>query len=176
MFTPLGEIRQVAYVTRDLAKTIDHFVKAWGIGPWFRVDNYPLVRATYRGQPFRLDISVGLANSGPMQFEIIQQHDDAPSIYTEFLSRVDGLHAQHLSLWPTDFEACRAAVMKRGWEEVQEGLSATGPFAYFLHRDEPGQMLEMSTLTPVKEKIFGGIRKAAENWDGKDPVRTGLPQ
>jgi hypothetical protein len=171
----LGPIRQIAYVSRDLGRTIDHFVRAWNIGPWFRIDHYPLKRATYRGREIELDLSVGLANSGPIQFEIIQQNNDGPSIYTEFLRDVPGLHAQHLALWPTDFDACRSAAMARGFGEVQEGLSNTGPFAYFTHRDEPGQMLEISTLTPAKEKIFGAIRAAAESWDGRDPVRMGLP-
>ena len=35
-----------------------------------------------------------------------------------------------------------------------------------------GFMVELVTKNPVADGVFGAFRAAAENWDGKDPVRT----
>ena len=47
------------------------------------------IRALYRGEPCEITLSLALANSGEMQIELIQQEDDTPSIYTEFLRPTD---------------------------------------------------------------------------------------
>ena len=39
----------------------------------------------YKGQPSPVDISLALANSGTLQIELIQQRNDAPSLYLDFL-------------------------------------------------------------------------------------------
>ena len=56
-----------------------------GIGPWFVMRNVA-IRALYRDEPCEITLTLALANSGDLQVELIQQHDDTPSIYTEFLS------------------------------------------------------------------------------------------
>jgi hypothetical protein len=35
-----------------------------------------------------------------------------------------------------------------------------------------GFMVELVEANPVADMVFGKFREAAENWDGKDPVRT----
>jgi hypothetical protein len=32
-------------------------------------------------------------------------------------------------------------------------------------------MVELVTKNPIAEQVFGAIRAAAVDWDGKDPVR-----
>ena len=51
-----------------------------------------------------MEMSVALANSGDLQIELIQQRNDAPSMYKEFLdSGREGL--QHMSYWTRDYQA-----------------------------------------------------------------------
>jgi hypothetical protein len=58
-----------------------------------------------------------------------------------------------------------------GWKIGQEGDSAGGKFVYFQNGGVPGTVVEMSDLTPTRRKIFDGVREAAVNWNGKDPIR-----
>ena len=79
-----------------------------GVGPWFVMRDLP-IRALYRGEPCEITLTLALANSGDMQIELIQQQDDTPSIYTEFLrSGRQGYH--QLAYWSDDFDATMASV------------------------------------------------------------------
>lgn len=47
--------------------------------------------------------SIALANSGPLQIELIQQRNDAPSMYRDFLAEGhEGL--QYVAYWTEDFD------------------------------------------------------------------------
>ena len=35
-----------------------------------------------------------------------------------------------------------------------------------------GFMVELITANPVADSVFDQFRAAADNWDGKDPLRT----
>ena len=54
------------------------------VGPFFLIDVAPVLDFTYRGQPSDARISIALAQDGPMQIELIQPLDDAPSMYRDF--------------------------------------------------------------------------------------------
>ena len=55
--------------------------------------------SVYRGEPTEPVVSIAFANSGDLQVELIEQEDDAPSIYREFLDAGrEGFH--HLAWWP----------------------------------------------------------------------------
>lgn len=75
---------------------------------------------------------------------MIQQRDDAPSIFTEFLTtRGPGYH--QLAYWATDFEAAMREVEKAGWQVVWSGGEALGVrFAYVELPDAPAQVIEIS--------------------------------
>jgi hypothetical protein len=71
-----GPIRQIGYVVTDLDKALAGWVEL-GVGPWFVMRGLPQ-HVTYRGEPCEITLSLALANSGDMQFEVIQQQDDTP--------------------------------------------------------------------------------------------------
>ena len=99
-----GPIRQVGFVVRDLDRSIAEWL-AMGVGPWYVVRNR-VQQAYYRGNPCEVTMSIALANSGDLQLELIQQHDDAPSIFTEFLEmHGEGFH--QFAWWVADFDARR---------------------------------------------------------------------
>lgn len=53
-----------------------------------------------------------------------------------------------------------------------EGVTGRyGPFVYFETADHPGTIFELSDVGGLKRKLFRHIRVAAENWDGRDPIR-----
>jgi hypothetical protein len=168
-----GPVRQVGYVVKDIEKAMDHWV-ALGVGPWFYKEAVESTEFRYRGKPSRLPkLSIALANSGDTQIELIQQRDDAPTLYLDTLAQ-SGECAQHVAYWTHDhFDAWCAQLLDLGYVEGHAGrMGATrGRFAYFLHRDFPSAMVEISEQTGGKGEYFELIRQAALTWDGRDPIR-----
>ena len=82
-----GDIRQNGYVVRDIERAMRHWTETLGVGPFFYIEKVPVRNFRYRGAPSDLDMSVALANTGALQIELIQQRNDAPSMYRDFLAR-----------------------------------------------------------------------------------------
>ena len=96
-----GAITQNGYVVRDIHAALKHWIEVLGVGPWFLSEHVPFDTFSYKGQPSKADVAIALANSGPLQIELIQQHNDAPSMYRDFLAAGrEGL--QHLAYWTDD--------------------------------------------------------------------------
>ena len=170
------EVRQVAYVTDDMHRTLKFLSETAGIGPWFVAWDIPVPNCTYRGAPIDIRMDAALANSGGVQIEVIRQNSPGPSMYTEFTDRHGfGLTPQHFSSWTRRYDEIMRDALAKGYEKIQEGRSRYGPFVYFQHPDQPDFTYEVTELTPERDSIFRQVREAAIGWDGSDPVRTGWP-
>jgi len=169
-----GAIAQNGYVVRDIEAALRHWVSL-GIGPWFYLERAPIERFTFRGRPSDAHVSIALANSGPLQIELIQQRNEAPSMYREFLQAGrEGL--QHVAYWTDDFDRDMGKALAVGWQVGQSGeVGADGRFAYFDTEAHPGTVIELSEKSGRKGEMFRRIREAAESWDGRDPIRTEWP-
>jgi catechol 2,3-dioxygenase-like lactoylglutathione lyase family enzyme len=166
-----GPIRQIGYVVRDLDATIAQWV-AMGIGPFYVVRNHTQ-QVNYRGQVIEVTLSIAFANSGDMQVELIHQHGDTPSIFTEFLAdRGEGFH--QFAWWVTNFDAVVAAAEAAGWPVVWSGGADTATrFAYVEPpAGSPATIFELMELTEATEGMGAFFREASRDWDGTDPVRT----
>ena len=167
-----GEIRQNGYVVHDIVAAMKHWTEVLGVGPFFYLEKPPIEEFRYRGEPSDLDVSIALSNSGPLQIELIQQRNDAPSMYRDFLSAGrEGL--QHVAYWTDDFDADFERVRKLGYEVGQSGQVAgpRGRFVYFATEAHPGTVIELSEVSGPKGKVFKMIAETARTWDGSDPVR-----
>ncbi len=71
-----GPIRQNGYVVRDIEAAMTHWSTVLGVGPWFYTAHAPIQDFMYRGTRSDPDVAIALANSGPLQIELIQQHND----------------------------------------------------------------------------------------------------
>lgn len=167
-----GAIRQNGYVVSDIEAAMDHWSRVLGIGPWFYVEQAPITDFVYRGEPSPVEVSIALANSGPLQIELIQQRNDAPSLYKDFLDAGnEGL--QHIASWTENFSRERARLLDLGFEIGQEGTTGRyGPFCYFLTESHPGTVAEISDIGGPKRRLFEAIAAAAAAWDGRDPIRS----
>jgi catechol 2,3-dioxygenase-like lactoylglutathione lyase family enzyme len=173
----LGEVRQVAYVTDDMSASLEFLTETCGIGPWFVARDFRIADVRHRGTPTDLSIDIAIGNSGGLQFEVIQPHGPGPSIYQEFLDRYPGgFVPQHFSSWVADFEEAVANARARGFVPVLEGTSGFGSFIYMQTPAQPDFTFEITEFTPARRSVFDQIRLAAVNWDGADPVRSGLPK
>jgi Glyoxalase/Bleomycin resistance protein/Dioxygenase superfamily len=164
-----GPIRQIGYIVTDLDAALDSWVNL-GVGPWFVMRRMP-IRAIYRGEPCEISLSLALSNSGEMQIELLQQEDDTPSIYTEFLSsNRPGYH--QLAYWTEDYDNTMASAHDAGWPVVWLGDESVGTrFAYVEPPNSPATIIEIMELNEVTSGMGKFVRDAAAGWDGTDPIR-----
>ena len=171
-----GAIRQLAMVVRDAEATMKQWAEA-GVGPFYVIRDFQPVGYRYRGEAMPgPKLSLCFAQSGPLQIEVIQQHDDTPSAYRDFLA-AGREGCQHVCAWfdsHAAFDAKRAALLTAGYELIHEG-GAQAPksrFAYFATNLPGALMFEISeALVPELKPLWDLVESSAGNWDGSDPVR-----
>ncbi|MGA3254814.1 MAG: VOC family protein [Mycobacterium sp.] len=166
-----GKIAQIGYVVRDIDAAMDNWIEH-GVGPWFYVDRVQTDYFRYRGADSAMEMSVALANSGDIQIELIQQRNDAPSMYKDFLeSGREGM--QHIAYWSNDFQKLYDDAVGAGYVVGQEGSigGEQGRFAYLDTEHEQGTVIEISDISGPKGQFFQYIREVAADWDGSDPIR-----
>jgi hypothetical protein len=166
-----GKVRQNGYVVRDIDAALKHWTEVVGVGPFWYFERVPIEGFTFRGEPSPLEVSIALANSGDLQIELIQQRNDAPSMYRDFLSAGhEGL--QHIAYWTETFDDDLAGAEEAGFRVGQSGrIGDDGRFVYFESDGHPGTVVELSEISGTKGRFFGRIREAAASWDGSEPVR-----
>jgi hypothetical protein len=116
--------------------------------------------------------SIALANSGPLQIELIQQRNDAPSMYRDFLA-AGHVGLQHASYWTEDFDRDSDRLEKQGFVVGQSGEvgGPDGRMVYFDTEGHPGTVIELSEISGPKGKTFKMIAEKSRNWDGTNPIR-----
>jgi len=172
MLQPAGSIVQTAFVVDELATHMNNWLRTRLTGPFFLLEHLEIVQPTYRGEHTILDISIALAYSGGTCIELIQQHNDAPSVYREQRqSQKGGCH--HIAMMTADFAQEQQLYEDLGHTTVFSGAVAVGGrFAYVDTFDTLGCLVEIIELTPVVSELFHTIEQAAVNWNGEDPIRT----
>ena len=170
-----GAVTQNGYVVRDIHAAMRHWIEVLDVGPWYYVERAPIVDFTYKGEPSSAEVSIALANSGALQIELIQQLNDAPSMYRDFLvAGHEGL--QHVAYWTTTFDADLARALDAGYAIGQSGrVGDRGPFVYFQTEGHPGTVVELSDVSGPKGRMFQRIAEASRGWDGSDAIRTVWP-
>jgi hypothetical protein len=165
-----GPIRQNGYVVRDIEAALKHWTEVIGVGPFWYFERVPIEQFSYQGEPSPLEVSIALANTGPLQIELIQQRNDAPSMYRDFLSAGhEGL--QHVAYWTKSFDADLDRAQGSGFQVAQSGqIGADGRFVYFQSAGHPGTVVELSEISGPKGTFFARIAQAAAGWDGSNPI------
>ena len=167
-----GDIRQNGYVVRDIEAALDHWTRVLGVGPFFYFERAPVQAFEYHGEPSEIEVSIALGNSGPLQIELIQQRNDAPSMYRDFLAAGhEGL--QHVAYWTHTLDEDLARAEAAGYRIGHRGQSGgpTGRFVYFDTEAHPGTVIELSEVDGAKGRFFEAVAQAAEGWDGSEPIR-----
>jgi catechol 2,3-dioxygenase-like lactoylglutathione lyase family enzyme len=169
-----GGIRQLGMVVIDAEAAMREWGRV-GVGPFFTV-KFTVDDFWYRGKRSAApQLTLCFAHSGPLQLELIQQHNDVPSAYQEFLTQ-GRQGAQHVCAWYADhasFDAKQRELNDRGFTLVQSGASraADTRFAYYETGEPGGLMFEISeALIPPNDSFGMAMESAAWNWDGKHLV------
>ena len=162
-----GAIRQNGYVVRDIEAAMQHWTQKLGVGPFFYIEKVPVEQPMYNNEPSDIDVSIALSNSGPLQIELIQQRNDAPSTYLDFLNAGhEGL--QHVAYWTEAMDDDLTRIAAAGYEIAQSGcIGEGGRFVYYRTEAHPGTIVELSEISGMKGKYFKMIEEAANGWDGQ---------
>ena len=174
-----GQLHQIGIVVTDLDRAIEHWTRRLGVGPFAIVPEVQFENYRYRGDAMKgPTISIAVAQDGPLQIEIIKQHDEVPSAYLEYLKVTDG-GLQHLSAWPdsrTAYDEHYQSLLNEGFEVIHQGNVAGFDvrFSYFgLAGDPESPLLEISEANiPEMKPVWIRLKQLAQNWDGTEPVRN----
>jgi hypothetical protein len=164
-----GTVIQYAYTVPDLAPAIDRYVTRFAAGPWFVRGPFTPPLARHRGSPVSLTISLARCFAGDSMIELIQQHDDTPSVFTE---RPHGFH--HWAVGVRDLNAAIARYAEFGYPVAFSDVVPSGARIVYVDAtaDLPG-MIELIEMNVQQEDMYTAFRNAALDWDGTDPVREG---
>lgn len=164
-----GEVIQYAYTVPDINAAMDLYTSRFGVGPWFRRGPFSPPAARYRGTPCPMTISIARVFAGDSMIELIQQHDDTPSVFTE---RGYGFH--HWAIGTRDIDAEIRRLGAQGYPVAFEDQVPSGARIIYVDAtaDLPG-MIELIEMNDEQDAMYARFRSAAAGWDGTDPVRTG---
>lgn len=167
---------QVAMIVDDLMAACTAWTRTTGIGPFLHVPHVLLEEFDYRGvKSSGLDFSVCLAQSGGVQIELVQQHDEGPSAYRDTIAKGrEGFH--HLAIYTGDYDSEYARYIDQGFVSAVDGTFGGFRFCYIDTSASIGCMVELIEANPLQTEFFERIAAAAEGWDGvTDPIRPAFP-
>lgn len=166
-----GPIDQVCWLVPDLEAAMLHFAETLGIGPWFASPILEPDDFNYEGQRSPIQMSLALSYSGRTQIELVQQHNDAPSMYKDSIDA--GQYGQHhLGFFRRNYDEQLQKATDAGYEIGQSGsLGGSVRFAYLKTGATPGTTTELIELTDPVEASFVRIHQATNEWDGGEFIR-----
>lgn len=170
-----GTVIQTAFIVEDIHSAMRQFTQIYGAGPWFLRERGRFPVQTYRGDPTNIELAIAMGYCGDMQYELIQQLDDLPSVYRDVVAqRGYGLH--HFGIVFEDFDTGCACYRQQGFDLAYEAqVSGGARVAYFDTLKAFPAMVEVIEYKEATRQMFGAFREAAHNWDGSEPVRLRPP-
>ncbi|MDA0339215.1 MAG: VOC family protein [Proteobacteria bacterium] len=166
-----NQFLQAAWIVNDLEQAVERWLKTTRVGPFFIIPHVSVENALYRGTPTTIDFSGALAQAGPMQIELIQQHSDTPSAYRDtFAPGQEGFH--HVCGFIEDFDAEVEHYRQQDSPLAFEGAFGDMRFGYVDTRASVGFMTEVIEDRDSIRQMFKMVADAAIDWDGADPIRT----
>jgi hypothetical protein len=147
------------------------YIERMGVGPWFVVGPFHPAKPVYRGTVVVPLFTLAVAYSGTMMIELIQQHDDVPSVFREAIkARGYGFH--HWGVAVDNFDAALAGYLRQGYEVAFSDTAPMGMRVAYMDtlKDLPG-MVELLEANAAFDGFFTPMYKASLGWDGRDPVR-----
>lgn len=161
---------QNSWIVTDIHAAMRAWTTQTGIGPFFLVEGVTLDNQLYRGRPTDVRATFALAQAGDIQIELVQQDNDAPSAYRDTVAKgASGFH--HVALYCADYDSDLAAYVASGAAVAFSANVGGKRFCYVDTSAVLGSMVELIEKSDMQTAFFQKIRDAAQDWDGRDPVR-----
>jgi catechol 2,3-dioxygenase-like lactoylglutathione lyase family enzyme len=162
---------QIAYHVPDPERAAHAYARSFGWGPFFLFEHIPLSRCIYRGAPATFDHSSAYGQAGELMVELITQHDDTPSVLRDLYAR-DGVGVHHIAHFVPNLAEALDQARASGSEIALDACTATGTrFAMLDATRELGHMVELYEAAGDLLKFYRYVRRAAQGWDGTEPLR-----
>ncbi|MEO8176345.1 MAG: VOC family protein [Sphingomicrobium sp.] len=173
MILPGASVVQMAWVVDELEAAAERLSRAMQVGPFLMIRHIKLDDPRHRGQPQRTDFSLCLAQAGDVQIELVQQHDQTPSVYRDSFpdGPPGGIAFHHVAVIVPDVFAETARYNALGFPTASSGRFGAIDFTYVDTSAAGGFMVEVLPGAPDMHSFFGAVRRAAEEWDGREPWR-----
>ena len=160
---------QVGVVVDDILSACADFARVFGMGP-FHV--FPRIETAcwYRGTDTAVDLQIAVAQAGPVQFELIEQFCDRPSVYRELAGTGTRIH--QLCTITSEYQAKKAWYEARGYPLVSE-MFVRGQHVGFVDTlADFGFYTELAEDVPGFVEGLTRVARTCAEWDGvTDPVR-----
>jgi hypothetical protein len=166
-------VRQIAYVVDDVRKAAEQHHALFGSGPFFVRDKYS-VNVSLHGEEVEFTHGVAFGQWGAMQVELLQSHDDRPSILNKrhpYGSGQYGVH--HVAVFADDLEATVRDLEAQGfplffdYRQADIGLRAVMVDTWKRY----GHFLELYQKGPFVDGFYDMVADAATGFKGKDLLR-----
>jgi hypothetical protein len=165
-------IFQYAYFVEDLGVAAARWATLLDAGPFFVAAHHRGDTFSYRGTPIEADVSYAFGYAGDCQIQLIEQHDQLPSIYRDmFAPGTFGFH--HVAVLVHDYPAERQRLVDQGFEVACELHANDIDACYLDTREVTGSFTELHLHTDRIVGTFARWKQAHLEWDGLgDPLRT----
>jgi len=174
-----GKIHQLGIVVPDIEAAMSFCAQQLGIGPFTYIRGFKAPDGWYRGSTEMPALSMGHGYTGKFFLELIQQHDDTPSVYKEHIEKYGyGLHHYGIAAAPDAYDGILEGYFAQGFENVfTDTLPSGARIRYVAPKDPAGAealrletgvgYLECIEMVDGEVEFFGSISDAAAHWDGK---------
>ena len=179
-----GQVHQLGFVVPDVDASMRMYAEALRVGPFTCSRGFKAPDGWYRGSTDMPELSITHAFTGRLFVEFIQQHDDTPSVYKEFIDRHGyGLHHYGMAIAPEDYDATLDRFYGLGFENIFTDtlpggtriryIGPKGEAALEKLRNETGvSYYECVEMWDSEAAFFSGMCDAYLNWDGKTLLRS----
>ncbi|MAI55548.1 MAG: hypothetical protein CBC55_13585 [Gammaproteobacteria bacterium TMED95] len=155
---------QYAYFVDNIEQAATQFSTLLGAGPFFVAKHHKTEQFWYRNEPIEADVSYAFAYAGDAQIQLIEQHDETPSIYRDmFAPGTFGLH--HVARLVEDYASAKGELSSAGFELACE-LHADGVWAaYFDTRSAIHCYTEVHSISDNILATFDRWRTANRDFE-----------
>ncbi|MBM4463356.1 MAG: hypothetical protein FJ012_08480 [Chloroflexi bacterium] len=146
----LPPVEQIGIVVEDVERAVQFYSSVFGWGP-FQILEYDIKGFIYRGRSVDCRQKVALAQSGPIEIELIQVLE-GDTIWTDFLrQKGEGIH--HLRFRVDDLDGMLAELAREGIEPVfHKDFTEFGVKFAYLNTDKIGGVV----FELIEQKQPGG--------------------
>lgn len=149
-----GHHHQLAYVTRNLEKSVAEF-KARARTRWDAAVDATF-NVTTPDAAGTLSAKIAILWVDDVQFEFIQPVSGLDALYRDWLPEGDGLKFHHTGWIVKDWDEMQAGLVRNPWPVVVTGESHGAKFTYVDARATLGHFVEYVWMTPETWKLMGG--------------------